>query len=552
MNSSIRIRLAHVLLGLACAGCTALPVRRGEAPSTRGLVFDDSLYPVPAEIESGDLDVWIDDRAVVVGPGDREVLRVRFSFVSYRGYVGENEVHRSTGAVFFPVDASAQARPDRIGRVLVTEFPPGSSVAGFPFWTEYGERPAAELGTTSAIVDVRGPIARSLREYRNPGDVENRPFRSEAQLAYHMLREYQRTRDVLLLYEHHVAIAWIRTLRAVDEIVARETGVSDNAFLVAAESYGAVGAVQAAVVDDSVVGLVTTALPLDWKDFHFTRWRRWELHAGYDPLASLQPIPYADSQELFSFLSSSRYDPDPGCPSCVVGGDEWLAQFNVRDLRRSGHLREDVGLFLVVGDSDPESPIDLEIRWSVHADQLLPEGVVVRGGGPFATGRRPFPFDDIRYLRESPSTLSHLGAASAVLGWVDHTFGSRTLPEVSIVERYERGETVLDILVRRGNTVISGVDVYLTEIDARHDSDFLWRTHQSAAEPVEWRRVDVFYVGPDRFDDRWRASYPVDLGRNRAYYVVVRDRVGDREVAHSLPIRPFWNLEDPAQNRLRR
>lgn len=551
MNPLVRLIPCVALASLALAGCTALPVPRGEAPSARGLSFDESLYPSPDEIDTADLDVWIDDRVVVAGPGERELLRVRFSFVSYRGYIGLDDVHRSTGTVFFPVDENGRARPDRIGSVLVTEYPPGSSVSGFPFWTEFGERPAAELGTTSAIVDVRGPIAGSLREYQNPADVDQSAFRSEAQLAYTMLREYQRTRDVLLLYEHQIAIAWLRALRAVDEVVASETDVSRNVFLVAAESYGAVGAVQAAVVDDSVVGVVLTSWPLDWMDYQYTRWRRWELHANYFPLGPRMPIPFADSQEVFSFLASSRYDPDPGCPSCPVGGDEWTAQFDVLDLRRSGELRESVSVFLLVGDSDSESPIDLEIRSTVHPDRLTPEGVPAPDGGPFAAARPGFPFDDLRYLPRSESTLNHPGASEAVRTWIEHVFGSRTLPEVRVIESLQRGEIVLDLVVRRGNAPVDAVEVYLAEADARRDSDFKWKTHRSDPQPVDWRRIDALYVGPEQFDDRWRASYPVNFSADRAYYVVVRDRVGDRPGAHSLPIRPFWNLGDPARRRSR-
>ena len=110
----------------------------------------------------------------------------------------------------------------------------------------------------------------------------------------------------------------------------------------------------------------------------------------------------------------------------------------------------------------------------------------------------------------------------------------------------------VEVSVREGNAAVTGVEIWLTEIADRRDSDFKWSVHLERPEPVRWRRVDTIYAGhDDRFIARWRGRFPFDPTRNRAYYILVRDRVGDLESAHSLPIRPFWNLGDPAYGPVR-
>ena len=543
-------RFANFLLvAVVCGGCVALPVGTVDVAPSRGISFDPLLYPHPEEITAGELDVRIDEREIVDAPGGRTLLRVRFSFASYHGFVGEDDAHRSSGALWVPTDGEGNARPDRIGYALITEHPPGSSLSAFPFWREYGERPAAELGVVAAVVDVRGPVASSLREYVNPADPDGSPFASEPQLAYAMLREYQRTGDMTVLYEYHVAWAWLRALRAVDAIVAEETGVSRNAFLVVAQDYGALGAAQAAVLDDGVRGLVLTGWPLDFADFHYTRWRRWELAAGYAPLHAIQPIPFADSHEVFTFLASTPYEPDPGCPACPAGGDGWLAQFDLLRLWRAGDLR--TPLFLLAGDSDPSSPIDLELRTATSAESAPPEFVLAPDGGPLRADARRFPWVDLHYLRDSASTLAHADASDCVRAWMQHVIGSRELPRIDVVERRENGDIVIEIVTAPGATSISDVEVSFTEIDARRDSDFLWRTHQPEPERVDWRRPATIYGGPRGFADGWSATLPPNPGVDRAYYVSVLDRAGDREAWHSLPVRTFWNLGDPARRRVR-
>ncbi|HMB70420.1 MAG TPA: hypothetical protein VKU85_13975, partial [bacterium] len=103
------------------------------------------------------------------------------------------------------------------------------------------------------------------------------------------------------------------------------------------------------------------------------------------------------------------------------------------------------------------------------------------------------------------------------------------------------------VLVGAGNTFINGVEIRLTEITDRYDSDFKWALHLDKPEEMIWSEVSARYSGPEGQGwARWTGYFPFDLSRNRAYYVIVRDRVGDLEVGHSLPIRPLWNLGDPA------
>jgi hypothetical protein len=110
----------------------------------------------------------------------------------------------------------------------------------------------------------------------------------------------------------------------------------------------------------------------------------------------------------------------------------------------------------------------------------------------------------------------------------------------------------IDVTVHGGNAAVTGVEIWLTEIEDRRNSDFKWATHLPQPEPMRWRRIDALFAGPDRsFGGRWRGYFPIDLTRNRAYYVVVRDRVGNLEAAHSLPARALWNLGDPAAGAVR-
>ena len=118
------------------------------------------------------------------------LLRIRFSFVSARGYPAADEEIRSSGAAFFPVDSAGRARPANSGQVLLTEFPPGSSASRFDLYAEYGERPAIELGVAAAIVDLRGGVAASLRTLANPMSPDSAAYASEEQFALVMLREF--------------------------------------------------------------------------------------------------------------------------------------------------------------------------------------------------------------------------------------------------------------------------------------------------------------------------------------------------------------------------
>jgi hypothetical protein len=547
-------RLAAALMLVLCVGCAVpgpdSPLSLGPGGVPR---FVSELYLLPAEVGDTDLDLRIADRQVVEGTLGEPLLRVRFSFVSYRGYVGIDDVHRSSGALFLPVDARGTANPARFGEVLLTEYPPGVSATGFPLYAEYGERPAIELGWPTAIVDLRGPIARELRYFRNPADSGGSTFTSEEQFALSMLYAFQETADFSLLYEQRVAQAWLRAIRAVDVLLLREIGERRSTFLLAGEGYGALGALQAAAAYPGVRGLVYCGWPLDWPDLHFTRWRRWEREARYYPLEDLQPLPYPDSQSLLSFLFSSQRKPDPGCPTCRAGGDLWTSQFDYHQLKERG-LLDHVRTLVLVGDSDPRYPLDLEIRASVPPQAVaeLPVHASDRTA-PAAASRGPFaqelvlPFAALRYLRASRGTLAHEDAAEGVLAWLQTLSGFRDVPRLRVREALVGGDVELEILVREGNASVSSVEIYLTEIEDADDSDFKHALHRSPPGTMLWRRVDASYGGHTQdFGHRWLGSFPLNRSRNRAYYVIVRDRVGDLATAYSLPIRPLWNLGDPA------
>jgi hypothetical protein len=213
-----------------------------------------------------------------------------------------------------------------------------------------------------------------------------------------------------------------------------------------------------------------------------------------------------------------------------------------------------VRTLVLVGDSDPRFPIDPEARASVDpaavaslpAYPAAPPPPQELEGGPFA-GRVRFPFQDLRYLERSASTIASPQAVEATIAWLQHLNGHRDLPRLRVVESVEDGNVRLDVVVHEGNAPPVHVEVHLTEIEGRHDSDFKHGPHQERPEPVAWRRFDAIYAGhesPGR--SRWKAFFPVKPSLNQAYYVVVRDAVGGLESSHSLPIRPLWNLGDPA------
>ena len=540
-------------MALACAGCSAIPPETGridEAPS-----FDTRLY---ARTAFRDLNLEISEREVVDAGDGVQLARVPFSFISYQGYPADGDVRRSTGAVFFPLGQDGSSRSARPGEVVLTEYPPGASVEGFDLFREYGQRPALELGIPGAIVDLRGPVLRDLGHFENPDAADTASFRSEEQFAYAMLRSYQTTGDFGLLWEQRVGDAWLRAIRAVDEVVAQETSISSNQFVLVGERRGALGAAQAASVDDGVRAIVDCGWPLDWMDYHFVRWRRWERGAFYYPLAALSPSAYSDSRDLLSFLSSTFAQPDPGCPSCVGSGARWLAQFDISRLQR-GPLAQ-VPLLLLVGDSDPDLPIDLEARASAppeliaalpppaHAPASVPRG-------PFAQTRR-LPFADLRYLQQSTSTLANPQAAEAVIAFIQHVDGFRDVPGLRIEEQLVEGDVQVTVTVVEGNATITGVEARLLEIEDKDNADFKASLHRQHPVMPAWQRVDAIYAGhePSRTAfsmPRWRADFPVNPGWNQAYYVVVRTRVGAVSTSHSLPIRAIWNLGDPAAGPVR-
>ena len=64
---------------------------------------------------------------------------------------------------------------------------------------------------------------------------------------------------------------------------------------------------------------------------------------------------------------------------------------------------------------------------------------------------------------------------------------------------------------------------------------------------MSWRRLDATYSGNDRgLRQEWEAKFTFVNTMDRAYMVIVNDRVGNLEATHSLPIRTLWYLGDPA------
>lgn len=535
-------------LSALLGGCATVETSR-TPPASHVPFFDAGLYVLPPDIIADDLGLEINDRAVVKSAHGESLLRVRFSFVSIRGFPLFDDVHRSSGAVFLPVGADGRADPANDSQVLVTEFPPGSSSSGFDLYEEYGERPAVELGVPAAIIDLRGPIVSSLGLVRNPYDPADGVYKSEEQFALGKLHEFAETADFGSLYEMRLGRAWLRALKSLNRVLADEMTAGTRRYILVGEGYGALSALQAGAAYGTVQGVVMCGWPLDWLDLQFTRWRRWEREARYYPLEKSLPGPYDDSRALLSFLSSSFRAPDPGCPACEAGGDQWLAQFNPIDLRAAGELRG-LRTFLLVGDSDPNVPIDLELRASVPPEAVLelPHEPSAGGAsrGPFSREVR-YPFQDLTLLRDATSTLAHKEASAAVLGWVQHFAGFRDIPRVTVEETEEDGEVKLAVSVLEGNAAVSHVDVRLLEIGDIDDSDFRAPLHKAKPEPLAWRTIEAIYAGPSPDSrQRWNAFLPVSRTTNRAYIVTVRDRVGDLEAEHSLPARPFWYLGDPA------
>ncbi len=176
------------------AACAIVP------PDGPGPTRDPGFDPVlTAPSEMGPLDLRETDRAVVTTASGERLLRVRFSYLAYEGWIASDDTHRATGTVWFPVDGRGAADPSPWGPVALTEYPPGTSRTQFAFHAEYGERMAAELGIAAAVVDVRGPIARDLRFFGNPLGRADDTFRSEEQFALSMLAEWQKAGDAELL-----------------------------------------------------------------------------------------------------------------------------------------------------------------------------------------------------------------------------------------------------------------------------------------------------------------------------------------------------------------
>ena len=537
------------LLLSACGGTES--VRQGRPNLVPA--FDGAMYPLPQDISMEDLGLEVEDRAIVKSADGENLLRVRFSFISFRGYPQVDDVHRSSGVVFLPVAGDGQADPANASQVLVTEFPPASSAAGFSLYEEYGERPAIQLGIPAAIVDLRGPILATLRLLRNPSDPADGVFENEEQFALAKLSDFAHTHNFSELYEQRLGQAWLRALKSLNRILAREIAEGPRRFLLAGEGYGALGALQAAAAYSPIQGVVLCGWPLDWLDLHFVRWRRWELEARYLPLEQAQPSPYPDSRSLISFLSSSFDNPDPGCPTCLAGGDEWMAQFNYLNLRNTGALA-DLETFFLFGDSDPKLPIDLELRASVPPQSLRsfpsPRGSVP-DLGPFSR-EIPLPFTDLAYVRGSSSTLAHPDAAAAVLAWMQHLAGYRDIPLLAVDEWEQDGEIHVNVSVAEGNAAVTAVEVYLIEIDDGKDSDFRYALHRKEPERMSWRRLDATYSGHDRgLRQEWEAKFTFVNTMDRAYMVIVHDRVGNLEATHSLPIRTLWYLGDPAVGKVR-
>lgn len=549
---------------LFAVGCSAIPVEgpiRYHANEFSLLEYFDELDS-PAE----DLDLYVERRELVHTESGSRLLEIRFSFVAVRGFLGPEDVHRTTGSLFLPVDDRGAPTPRRGGDVLMTEYPPGFARTGFAFLREYGHRPPLELGIPSALVDIQGPLARDLRNFQNPAAAPGRTFTSLSQLAHSQLRGFQQSADFRDLVEWHLALAWARALTAVRTILANEADFDFLRVTLAAEGWSAVGAAQAAAIDAEVIGFVVCGWPHDFLDHQFVRWRRWEREARFDPLSAERPIPWRDSQELISFLTSSWGKPDPGCPSCKGGGDVWRNQFELASLLGPGAPLEDVYVLRLVGDSDLELPLDLEARAAAPAELLTPDvtripasaagpselrGVGAATFGPWSVPR-PFPWDDLRYLHESESTLANAEAAESVLAWMQRQSYRREPPMLLASEGTKDGDIVVDVGVVETDAAILEVWLEVASIPDHADTDFRYEVRRDPDSSVGWRRVDAFFAGPGpQGVNVWRARFARENGRDQIYYPVVRTRSGDVWSSHSLPARPFWHLGDPASGRVR-
>ncbi|MCA9751887.1 MAG: hypothetical protein KC591_06825 [Gemmatimonadetes bacterium] len=566
------VAAALLLVGAAVlGGCSAIRIPELEAgrPATPE-EFDPGWYGWywsngwcgTGESAEKDLDVWVTDPRILTVEDERRLLVTDFTFVAYRGFIGPDDVHRTSGTLFLPLDDHGEVSVRRGGDILVTEFPPGISTSDFDFVRAYGHRPALELDVATAIVDVRGPIVRDLRRFENPSSTSGEAFRSEEQLAYSQLRAFQRSAEATDLLEWHTGVAWIRAVKAVRDVMTDATGLTELPMTLVAEGRGALGAAQAAAVDRGVWGLVSVGWPMDWLDAHWVRWRRWEREARVRMMAELQPIPYGSSRDVVSFLRSSYREPDPECPSCPGSGQRWRSQLEIGVLKGQDRGPMDgVALLNVVGDSDPEWPIDLEARVALSRDETafalpspLPDGVAgpaeaVLGGessssrGPWAS-RITTPWEALTYLPGAPSTLANETAARAALAWAERVAGNRETPPFVVMEGLKEGDVVVDIVARDAMTSVKEAWLWAVDVPDRADGDFKRAVHEGSE--MGWRRVPAFFAGPAPDGSSvWRARLPIVTGRNQAYYPVVQTRVAGRDAEYSLPVRVLWNLGDP-------
>jgi hypothetical protein len=215
-----------------------------------------------------------------------------------------------------------------------------------------------------------------------------------------------------------------------------------------------------------------------------------------------------------------------------------------------------VPLLLLIGDSDPDLPVDLEARASAPLELLaalpVPDGAGPETErGPFARPR-PLPFEDLRYLRDSPSTLANADAAESILGWMQHLAGYRDTPAVRLEEALVDGDVQVTVIATEGNAPVTEVEIRVLEIGQSGNSDFKGSLHRERPSAPSWRPVEPLYAGHDRpahgasSTARWKGYFPYDPSRDQAYYVLVRTRVGALSTSHALPIRVLWNLGDPA------
>ena len=547
-------RLAPAALALLLAACAIVPF--DEAPGRRRPRYDPEITIPPG---GAGIDLWLEDREIVRANGGQPLLRLRFSFLGYDGWIGERDEHRATGTIWFPVDGSGIVRRGRLDDVLITEYPPGTSATRFPFFAEYGSRAARELGRPVAIVDVRGPIAREVSFFGNPNGTEGETFRDEEQFALSQLESWRATLDWDLLHETWVARAWLQAIEAVDRAVRRETDGRGASYVLVAEGLGALGAVRAATVDERVGGLAITGWPLDRRDLEIVRARRWEREAGVFELNALQPVPWSSSRALAEFLSTTWLETDPVCPACPGTGDAWMAQYDYLTLRADGRL-DGVAALVLVGEDDPRFPIDLEARVSTWiAGSGRTEGAPphpVQPGARLYDGassvaylgsrKAVTPFESLVY-EPGRSTLAGPSAAAAVRAWGQQVGGYHDPPQILLHEAIVDGNHRFDVVVREGNAPVLGVDVRVLETGASESPDFKWSMHARTPRPPDWRPVEVRYVGHDReLNGWWTVEQPDRTIRNRVWSFAVRTRVGDVEATHALPVIVEWNLGDPA------